>query len=321
MVNERLSAARARQAGQIGAKAASIHVRVIKDAKWRPIPPRNKSRHKASLGQSGCVGKQEPCVTVSRSRSSTCALGFAPAAQAAVQITIDKSAQLMTVERDGRALYQWPVSTGKAGFDTPSGKFKAFRMERDHYSREWDDAPMPFSIFFTQKGHAIHGIARHQEHRTPGVARLRAADARERREAVCAGPGRRRAEHDRDPHRDGAVAARRRWRSSARRMRAMCSRRSSSRSNTARATARTSRPTAIRIMRSRSTLSRSTRNHSTRSPIRAAAVWPAHLRPAAIRAAAAPGLCRSIRPAVPAPGHALPLLAPAPENLWTRHSR
>ena len=30
-------------------------------------------------------------------------------------------------------------------------------MERDHYSKEWDDAPMPFSIFFTQKGHAIHG--------------------------------------------------------------------------------------------------------------------------------------------------------------------
>ena len=30
-------------------------------------------------------------------------------------------------------------------------------MERDHFSREWDDAPMPYSIFFTQEGHAIHG--------------------------------------------------------------------------------------------------------------------------------------------------------------------
>ncbi len=78
-------------------------------------------------------------------------------ADAAVLVTIDKSAQLMTVEQDGRPLYQWSVSTGKAGHDTPSGKFKAFRMERDHFSKEWDDAPMPFSIFFTQKGHAIHG--------------------------------------------------------------------------------------------------------------------------------------------------------------------
>jgi hypothetical protein len=30
-------------------------------------------------------------------------------------------------------------------------------MEEDHYSKEWDDAPMPHSIFFTPKGHAIHG--------------------------------------------------------------------------------------------------------------------------------------------------------------------
>ena len=79
---------------------------------------------------------------------------IASAAQAAVLVTIDKSAQQMTVAVDGRPLYQWPVSTGKAGYDTPNGKFKAFRMERDHFSKEWDEAPMPFSIFFTQKGHA-----------------------------------------------------------------------------------------------------------------------------------------------------------------------
>jgi hypothetical protein len=30
-------------------------------------------------------------------------------------------------------------------------------MEKDHFSREWDDAPMPYSIFFTMQGHAIHG--------------------------------------------------------------------------------------------------------------------------------------------------------------------
>src|SRR5437764_12832807 len=89
---------------------------------------------------------------------AACALSVAPAAEAAVQITIDKSIQQMTVEVDGRPLYHWPVSTGKgAQYDTPNGKFKSFRMERDHFSKEWDDAPMPHSIFFTPKGHAIHG--------------------------------------------------------------------------------------------------------------------------------------------------------------------
>lgn len=81
----------------------------------------------------------------------------APPAQAAVLITVDKSSQQMTVAVDGRPLHQWPVSTGRAGYDTPGGKFRAFRMERDHFSKEFDDAPMPFSIFFTEKGHAIHG--------------------------------------------------------------------------------------------------------------------------------------------------------------------
>jgi len=40
---------------------------------------------------------------------------------------------------------------------TPNGSFRAFRMEEDHYSKEFDDAPMPHSIFFTKIGHAIHG--------------------------------------------------------------------------------------------------------------------------------------------------------------------
>jgi len=102
-------------------------------------------------------------------------------AQAAVTVTIDKSVQQMTVEVDGRPLYQWPVSTGKSGgYDTPSGKYKAFRMEKDHFSKEWDDAPMPFSIFFTQKGHAIHGSYDVKRLGTPashGCVRLLPANA------------------------------------------------------------------------------------------------------------------------------------------------
>ena len=42
----------------------------------------------------------------------------------------DKAAQQMTVAVDGQALYTWKVSTGKAGYSTPSGTFKPFRMER-----------------------------------------------------------------------------------------------------------------------------------------------------------------------------------------------
>ncbi|MSO66504.1 MAG: L,D-transpeptidase [Pseudolabrys sp.] len=82
---------------------------------------------------------------------------LAPPARADIVITIDKSAQQMIVTVDGDPRYIWPVSTGMSGYDTPSGEFKPFRMERTHFSSEWDDAPMPHSIFFTQGGHAIHG--------------------------------------------------------------------------------------------------------------------------------------------------------------------
>ncbi|WP_035688266.1 L,D-transpeptidase [Bradyrhizobium sp. Cp5.3] len=78
-------------------------------------------------------------------------------AQAKVAITIDKDSQQMTVAVDGVERYHWPVSTGIPSRETPSGAFRAFRMEEDHYSKEFDDAPMPHSIFFTKIGHAIHG--------------------------------------------------------------------------------------------------------------------------------------------------------------------
>ena len=84
--------------------------------------------------------------------------GFvAGTARAGVDIYIDKSSQRMTVSVDGVHRYTWKVSTGKSGYTTPSGTFQPFRMEPDHFSTEWDDAPMPYSIFFTYQGHAIHG--------------------------------------------------------------------------------------------------------------------------------------------------------------------
>jgi hypothetical protein len=79
------------------------------------------------------------------------------AAQAKVAITVDKDNQQMTVAVDGVERYHWPVSTGLPSYETPNGSFRTFRMEEDHYSKEFDDAPMPHSIFFTKIGHAIHG--------------------------------------------------------------------------------------------------------------------------------------------------------------------
>ena len=108
------------------------------------------------------------------------ALAAAAPARADLFIQVDKAAQQMTVSEDGQQLYVWPVSTGRAGYNTPNGAFTPFRMDRDHYSREWDDAPMPYSIFFTELGHAIHGTyeVRHLGHAVShGCVRLSVKNA------------------------------------------------------------------------------------------------------------------------------------------------
>jgi lipoprotein-anchoring transpeptidase ErfK/SrfK len=74
-----------------------------------------------------------------------------------VLINIDKASQKMTVSLDGVLRYEWPVSTGVRGYTTPSGSYTANSMNKIWYSKEWDNAPMPHAMFFTKKGHAIHG--------------------------------------------------------------------------------------------------------------------------------------------------------------------
>ncbi len=78
-------------------------------------------------------------------------------AGSAIVINIDKTKQEMTVFLDGIQKYDWPVSTGRAGYSTPSGTYTATSMNEIWYSKQWDNSPMPHSIFFIKDGHAIHG--------------------------------------------------------------------------------------------------------------------------------------------------------------------
>ena len=102
------------------------------------------------------------------------------AAQAAVAVTVDKNTQTLTVAVDGVPRYQWPVSTGVPSYETPDGTFHAFRMDADHFSKQYDNAPMPDSIFFTKTGIAIHGTDEQRRIGTPashGCVRLSPAHA------------------------------------------------------------------------------------------------------------------------------------------------
>lgn len=75
-------------------------------------------------------------------------------AKADVYITIDKSSQTMYVQSP-QGEFIWPVSTARKGYSTPVGNFKPYRLTKMHYSKKYDNAPMPHSIFFLG-GYAIH---------------------------------------------------------------------------------------------------------------------------------------------------------------------
>jgi hypothetical protein len=86
-----------------------------------------------------------------------CALMTALAsARAEIVITVDKTAQRLSVEVDGAHRYDWPVSTAPWGYLTPNGSYRPERLARKWFSRKYDWSPMPWSIFFDE-GYAIHG--------------------------------------------------------------------------------------------------------------------------------------------------------------------
>ena len=82
-------------------------------------------------------------------------VAFGASAHATVQIHIDLSSQRMHVTSSSGS-YTWPVSTARSGYTTPRGSYAPTSLQRMHYSRKYDNSPMPHSIFF-KGGYAIHG--------------------------------------------------------------------------------------------------------------------------------------------------------------------
>jgi hypothetical protein len=83
-------------------------------------------------------------------------LGALTRAEAGIVVTVDKTAQRLSVSVDGFPRYEWPVSTARWGYRTPNGTYRPQWLARKWFSRKYDWSPMPYSIFF-DGGYAIHG--------------------------------------------------------------------------------------------------------------------------------------------------------------------
>ena len=70
---------------------------------------------------------------------------FTHGAKAETDIVVSKSKQRMIVH-SSEGSYSWPVSTARRGYYTPTGSFRPYSLQPMHYSRKYDNAPMPHSL-------------------------------------------------------------------------------------------------------------------------------------------------------------------------------
>jgi len=97
-----------------------------------------------------------------------------------IKAVVDISSQRLTLYANSKMVYKWKVSTGRYKFPTPRGRYKPYSLQRMHYSKKYDNAPMPHSVFF-RGGFAIHGttsISRLGRKASHGCIRLHPKNAK-----------------------------------------------------------------------------------------------------------------------------------------------
>lgn len=95
-----------------------------------------------------------------------------------VLVVVDLEAQELVVRRAGHEIARSAVSTGKTGFETPTGRFRVLEKRINHVSSLYSGAVMPFMQRLTMDGVALHAGAVPGYPASRGCIRLPRAFAR-----------------------------------------------------------------------------------------------------------------------------------------------
>ena len=89
--------------------------------------------------------------------ASMFSLAYSPSAGSEIrQFHISKSDQMLRLYDNGLLMEEFKISTGKAGYETPSGIFSIIQKREYHESNIYSNAPMPFMQRITWSGIALH---------------------------------------------------------------------------------------------------------------------------------------------------------------------
>jgi lipoprotein-anchoring transpeptidase ErfK/SrfK len=93
---------------------------------------------------------------------------------------INLTTQRLTVSDRFGVRHTWKISSARGGYVTPVGVYKPQWTSRMHYSKQYYNSPMPYSVFF-HRGYAVHGtsaVGRLGRPASHGCVRLRTSNAK-----------------------------------------------------------------------------------------------------------------------------------------------
>jgi hypothetical protein len=73
-----------------------------------------------------------------------------------VMVLVSIPQQTLHVFRNGVLIGRSSISSGRSGHDTPAGVYTILEKEQTHYSKTYDNAPMPYMERLTSEGIAMH---------------------------------------------------------------------------------------------------------------------------------------------------------------------
>ena len=82
------------------------------------------------------------------------ASGGESAAKKEIHVFINE--QILVAYEDGEEIYSFDIVTGRDGKETTAGKYQIFRKHEKYTSKTYG-SEMPYTMFFTEDGKAIHG--------------------------------------------------------------------------------------------------------------------------------------------------------------------
>ncbi|MCK5648391.1 MAG: L,D-transpeptidase [Gammaproteobacteria bacterium] len=72
------------------------------------------------------------------------------------EIYVNIERQILVATENGEEVYTFDVVTGQDGKETTAGRYSIFRKEKKYTSKTYG-SEMPYTMFFTADGKAIHG--------------------------------------------------------------------------------------------------------------------------------------------------------------------